>query len=99
MKCRKMVSLLMAGVIASGMLAGCGSGSGSGADSQTQAPAGTAQWESGSQATAEEEVTLHLFGPGLLSTVGENGSIDLISGLEMPGYQVIVDRWMNSTPT
>lgn len=98
MKCRKMVSLLMAGVIASGMLAGCGSGSGSGADSQTQAPAGTAQGESGSQATAEEEVTLHLFGPGLLSTVGENGSIDLISGLEMPGYQVIVDRWNELHP-
>lgn len=41
---------------------------------------------------------VHLFGPGLLSTVGENGSIDLISGLEMPGYQVIVDRWNELHP-
>lgn len=45
-----------------------------------------------------EEFTLRLMGPGLLGTQGENGALDMVTGLETPGYNVIIDRWEELHP-
>ncbi len=47
---------------------------------------------------AEETLTLTLYGPGLFAAVGENGSIDLTSGITTPGYKEVVDRWNSFYP-
>ncbi|WP_099205561.1 ABC transporter substrate-binding protein [Scatolibacter rhodanostii] len=49
-------------------------------------------------ANDEEPITLKLVGPGLFTTVGETGSMDLVTGLERPGYQVVVERWNELHP-
>lgn len=46
----------------------------------------------------DEEITLHLFGPGLLASQGETGALDMITGLETPGYEVIEARWNELHP-
>lgn len=107
MKVRKMLALLMTVVLAAGLI-GCSS-KGTGettAAGQTQAVTeGAAQ----SQAPSEKEtaasgldettpVTLKLFGPGLLAAVGESGALDLVSGIEMPGYEKLVKRWNELHP-
>lgn len=104
MKLKKMVSLVLTGVMAIGLLGGCGMGGGGASESQLQTSQGTGEEKAqssqaeGAGLSEDEQVTLHLFGPGLLSTVGENGSMDLISGLELPGYKVVVDRWNELHP-
>lgn len=45
-----------------------------------------------------EELSLTLFGPGLFSTVGESGSIDLTSGITIPGYDQVVAKWNEYYP-
>lgn len=44
------------------------------------------------------EVTLTLYGPGLFASVGETGSIDLTSGITIPGYDQVVTRWNELYP-
>lgn len=45
-----------------------------------------------------EEFTLRLMGPGLLGSQGESGALDMVTGLETPGYNVIIDRWQELHP-
>lgn len=45
-----------------------------------------------------EEITLRLMGPGLLGSQGESGALDMVTGLETPGYNVIIDRWEELHP-
>lgn len=47
---------------------------------------------------SEETATLKMYGPGLFTTVGETGTIDIISGVELPGYNVLVERWNELYP-
>ena len=47
---------------------------------------------------ANTELTLTLYGPGLFATTGENGSIDLTSGITTPGYNEVVSRWNEFYP-
>ncbi len=49
-------------------------------------------------ASAEEQVTLKIVGPGLFTTVGETGTEDLVTGIKRPGYEVIVARWNELHP-
>lgn len=45
-----------------------------------------------------EEGILRLYGPGLFTVVGQDGSEDLVTGTKKPGYQVIIDRWHEMYP-
>lgn len=46
----------------------------------------------------DDSLTLTLYGPGLFASVGESGSIDLTSGIAIPGYDQIVTRWNSFFP-
>ena len=67
------------------------------AASEEESTDGNASAE-GSALNEDEEITLHLFGPGLLASQGEKGALDMITGLETPGYEVIEDRWNELHP-
>lgn len=91
---KKLISLLISGVLAAVMLTGCGS-SGSGTSST---PTPTKEAEAKTEINEDEEVTLHIFGPGLLASQGENGALNMVTGLETPGYDVIEKRWNELHP-
>ena len=40
-----------------------------------------------------EKVTLHLYGTANFIDVGAEGTIDLVSGVEMPGYNELIAAW------
>jgi multiple sugar transport system substrate-binding protein len=42
--------------------------------------------------------TLKLYGPGLFTSVGEDGTTDIVTGVTKPGYSVVVDRWKELYP-
>lgn len=50
------------------------------------------------EAASTEQKTLRLYGPGLFTTVGPDGTMDLITGVEKPGYNVVIDRWKELHP-
>lgn len=50
------------------------------------------------EVVSEESGVLKMYGPGLFAAVGENGTIDVISGAERPGYNVLVERWRELYP-
>lgn len=107
---KKILAMILGTVMTVSMLAGCGSAD----SSQTQAPAetgketttdaaeSTAQTaETGTQsveANTEFSGTLKLYGPGLFTTVGEEGSTDIVTGISKPGYNVVIDRWKELYP-
>ena len=103
---KKHLALLMGTVIAAGLLSGCGSSgdetkaaesTGVAAD-QTQASQ-TAQVEAAEgDSGSEEEITLRVYGPGLFAEQGENGSLDMITGEETPGYDVVINKWNELHP-
>ena len=47
---------------------------------------------------ASEGTTLTLYGPGVFTETGADGSIDLISGVEKIGYNVLIERWNELYP-
>lgn len=47
---------------------------------------------------SDQAGVLKMYGPGLFAQVGENGTIDVISGVERPGYNVLVERWKELYP-
>jgi len=49
-------------------------------------------------AQQETTQTLRLLGPGLFSEVTRTGSLDLITGLTRPGYEVVINRWAEVRP-
>ena len=87
---KKHLALLMGTVMVAGFLSGCGSlGNG---NQMTQTETGV---EAGS---SEKEITLHVYGPGLFAQQGEKGSLDMITGEETPGYEVVINRWNELHP-
>lgn len=58
----------------------------------------TATSASASALSDDEEVNLHIYGPGIFATAGEDGSLDLISGIELPGYNKLLKRWNELHP-
>ena len=103
---KKHLALLMGTVIAAGLLSGCGSSgdetkaaeSTAVAADQTQASQ-TAQVEAAEgDSGSEEEITLRVYGPGLFAEQGENGSLDMITGEETPGYDVVINKWNELHP-
>lgn len=49
-------------------------------------------------AGSELNGTLKMYGPGLFADVGLDGTIDMITGVKKPGYQVVIDRWKELYP-
>lgn len=45
-----------------------------------------------------EKVTLHLYGTANFIDVGAEGTIDLVSGVEMPGYNELIAAWNEKYP-
>ena len=45
-----------------------------------------------------EKVTLHLYGTANFIDVGAEGTIDLVSGVEMPGYDELIAAWNEKYP-
>ena len=58
----------------------------------------TGGYQVNEELAAGEGTTLTYFGPGVFGTAGEEGTVDLITGAEMPGYNVIIDRWNELYP-
>lgn len=106
MKKKKLISIILSGILAVGLLSGCGLGktdNGSPPESSVEEPGGSGGEEApaksdGSELDSTESVTLHLFGPGLLASQGETGALDMVTGLETPGYEVIEKRWNELHP-
>ena len=45
-----------------------------------------------------EKVTLHLYGTANFVDVGPDGVTDLVSGVEMPGYNELISYWNELHP-
>ena len=105
--------LMMAAVLAASWLAGCSgsSSNGSGTDAvKDQSSQTTSQTSADTESTKEtgaEETqgagsefsgTLKMYGPGLFADVGQDGTIDMITGVKKPGYQMVIDRWEELYP-
>lgn len=104
----KLLQLLVGAALTAGLLAGCGNASegtqngtaevsGAETDSSQAAENGESA-DAASGLDEEEEITLYVYGPGLLSSQGETGALDMVTGLETPGYEVIVERWNELHP-
>lgn len=52
----------------------------------------------GSEVISDVTATLKIAGPGLFTTVGETGTTDLVTGINLPGYDVVVKRWNELYP-
>ncbi len=57
----------------------------------------TGGYQKNESLSADEEVTLTVFGPGVFN-VGEEGVTDLNSGIYRPGYNEIIERWNEFYP-
>lgn len=83
-------------------LTACSSPAGNQADTtsggQTTGAAVESSGSGSGEAVSEMSGTLKLTGPGLFTTVGENGAVDLITGVKKPGYEVVVKRWNELYP-
>ena len=99
---KQLLSITLAGAMTAGLLAGCAAPA---ASAPAAAPATETKEEEAAPAAEaasgldeSESFTLNLLGPGLLSSQGETGALDMVTGLETPGYNVIVDRWNELHP-
>lgn len=54
--------------------------------------------EGGSEVISDVTATLRMYGPGLFTDVGPDGTTDMITGATRPGYNVVVDRWHELYP-
>ena len=105
---KRVAAVMMAGVMAASMLAGCSTESSS--ETTAAAPETTAEaassdaaetetaGESAGEGNTELSGTLKMYGPGLFAEVGQDGTMDMITGVEKPGYQVVMDRWKELYP-
>ncbi len=108
---KKVLAMILGTVMALSMAAGCGNSSsqteGTAEKAETvqetdaESVEASGETESGTQ-TAEGNTdfsgTLKLYGPGLFTTVGEEGSTDIVTGISKPGYNVVIDRWKELYP-
>ncbi len=62
------------------------------------APAATEAAASDNGLDPNEKVTLHLYGTANFIDVGAEGMIDLVSGVEMPGYNELIAAWNEKYP-
>ena len=109
---KKILAMILGTVMTVSMLAGCGGSDSSQtqapaetvketAADAAESTAQTAEAETGTQsaeANTEFSGTLKLYGPGLFTTVGEEGSTDIVTGISKPGYNVVIDRWKELYP-
>lgn len=97
---KKLIALLLALTMVLS-LAACGA--------KEEAPAATEAPAAEAPAAAEtpaadngldpnEKVTLHLYGTANFIDVGPDGMIDLVSGVEMPGYNELIAAWNEKYP-
>lgn len=50
------------------------------------------------EANTEFSGTLRMYGPGLFTDVGPDGTTDIVTGISKPGYNVVVERWKELYP-
>lgn len=110
MKVKKLAAWIMSVTLAAAALTGCGNTGASESKESTITPskettASAAVAES--KETQEEEKiegntelsgTLKLYGPGLFTDVGPDGSTDIVTGISKPGYNEVVKRWNELYP-
>ncbi len=97
---RKLLSLVLVLSMAVTLLYGCSSTKKSEETVKKEDTQSTTTTEASKDTTAKSDtpITLKLFGPGLFTGLTETGSIDLVSGIELPGYEVVVKRWNELYP-
>lgn len=111
MKRKTLTAAMLTTALMASLLGGCAkSDSTSGQTEATQATqaaqtAGTSAAGTSAESVAVQEQgntewsgTLKLYGPGLFSSVGLDGNVDIITGAKKPGYQVVIDRWNELYP-
>ncbi len=64
----------------------------------SSSPADSSPADTSSGVISDVTATLKLYGPGLFTEVGENGTTDMVTGMERPGYKVLVERWKELYP-
>lgn len=108
-KWNKLLALTVGTVLALSLTAGCGSSAATDpvlAETenepavQEETPEAVQEFEAGnaSEVNTDFSGTLKLYGPGLFTSVGENGSTDIVTGISKPGYKVVVERWKELYP-
>lgn len=65
---------------------------------KTETSGDTEGTEGSGAAPSDLSGTLKMYGPGLFAAVGENGTVDMVTGMERPGYKTLVDRWAELYP-
>ena len=93
---KKLIAMLLALVMVLTLVA-CG---GSAAPAATEAPKAEAPAaaEAPKAEAPAEKVTLRLYGTANFIDVGPDGMIDLVSGVEMPGYNELIAAWNEKYP-
>lgn len=100
---KKNLALMLTVCMAATTLFGCG-GRGGETPETTQPQTQTTGAEVGDQKQEDSGIskdttaTLRLAGPGLFTSVGENGAKDLVTGAQKPGYKEVIDRWNELYP-
>lgn len=59
---------------------------------------GTMTVGASAEVISDETATLKMYGPGLFTEVGAEGVTDIVSGLEKPGYDKLIERWNELYP-
>lgn len=105
-KIKKICAGTVAAAMAVALLAGCGTT----ASVETQESAGESIAVSEAAETVSEEEsaaaevntelsgTLKMYGPGLFTTVGPDGTTDIVTGISRPGYNTVIERWNELYP-
>ena len=95
MKSIKKITALFLGLIMGVSLIGCAS---TGSATAEQSGGSNNSEASSASVVSDVSATLKIAGPGLFTSVGETGSLDLVTGIELPGYEVVVKRWNELYP-
>lgn len=69
-----------------------------GALAMTASAEETGGYQVNEELVSADAATLNLYGPGLFANAGADGNVDLLSGIEMPGYNDIIARWNELYP-
>lgn len=102
---KRFMAATMVMVMAMTVLTGCG-GAAESTEATTEVKteatsamqAETTVAEEKKEGNTEFSGTLKMYGPGLFSAVGLEGSMDMITGAEKPGYQIVIDRFKELYP-
>lgn len=103
------VSLAVATLAGCGNTGAAENGQSEQAEAQEEASTETTEEATSEESTTEEvtetaEVntelsgTLKLYGPGLFTEVGPDGSTDIVTGISKPGYNEVIKRWNELYP-